>query len=93
MIKCEAFSASAGDLTLKHSLISNEIGGGCDTLSGEENKAWSSGGSDEPVIESSWATAESRVGRFVTESQDESVSGCPMKLRRLVMRPWRESVL
>jgi hypothetical protein len=39
MIKCEAFSASAGDLTLMHILISNQVGGVSAALGDEGNKA------------------------------------------------------
>ena len=67
MIKCEAFSASAGDFTLEHSLTSNQDGGGC-----EGDKAESPSGVDGPAIDSRRATAESRVGRVVTECQEGS---------------------
>lgn len=77
MIKCVAFSASAGDFTLEHSLTSNQDGGGC-----EEDKAGSPSGVDGPAIDSRRATAESRVGSFVTECQEgsEEVSLTLMKL-------------
>ena len=60
-IRWDAFSASAWDLTLEQSLTSNQVGGGCTALSEEVV--------DAPVRDSSWARAESKVGRLVTEAQ------------------------
>jgi hypothetical protein len=86
MINCEAFSASACEFTLEHNLTSNQVGGGC-----EGDKAE---GVDGRAIDSRWAMAESRVGRTVTECQDEpqDVSDCVMKFRSSDMRWWRADV-
>src|SRR5258708_2742049 len=92
MIKWEAFSASAGDFTLEHSLTSSQVGGGYAASSSEGD---SSGRVDGPAIDSRRAMAESRVGRLVTSCQDGSqdASICPMKLRSWDMRGWIANVL
>jgi hypothetical protein len=88
MIKCEAFSASACEFTLEHSLTSNQVGGGF-----EGDRA--PGGVDGRAIDSRCAMAESRVGGTVTECQDgpaQDVSLRLTKLRSSDMRCWRADV-